>query len=242
MPCDRFDAVQARLSDLEMTELAKIPTWSPSDPSIRNRIRPGWIARVYDANGGERGRFAKHDMGVFVLDETRFHLATHRYHDIDSPETASYKLNELFRVIDGGLHQGRLGVSFSGPVNGNAPRCRISLRVGGEVLFEESLAFRQIGRERFRLVGEGRYDPGLYPPQACVVCEYVPSAKEPASGQHIELSWTHRAPGEQAFRARRDGFVHLSDDVEKPLDQDVTDASDIQATGTDEFTMGHEKS
>ena len=80
-----------------------------SSEAIQDML-PGWVTRVYPAPEKIGELEAMMDMGAFILDQSKFTLASHKSYGVESPVNALYRLNGVLPTGTSGRYQ--IGMHF----------------------------------------------------------------------------------------------------------------------------------
>lgn len=203
-------ALEKRVGMLEAVDASMVRAkgYSVVNQDDGTQLLPGWVARVYDSSHPPRRNDA--DQGTFVIDETRFDLALHRYHDIRNVTEASYRMNALYPVHAAGFHQIGLDLEYDGPTDADAPRCKVVLKINGHALVEQQVSFRTRGSHRSQLTGGVELPVGLHPAEARILCDYVPRKRNGLvdQGSQVRVAISRRCPGEPHLTSNRKAFLH----------------------------------
>ncbi|TAA45874.1 hypothetical protein [Corallincola spongiicola] len=178
------------------------------------RLQPGWVVRVHKSPDFRKAvpELVGSDLGSFVMDESRFHLARHRYNQIERPPVGAYQMNGVYPSLHKGRHQfvlsfnvNRLSMQRSNEPK-VATRCFASLRVNGRELFSDSVNLYQGFRDEALLNGEISLEKGMHPIAAVIFCDISASLR----GEDVEVVFKSRAPGDATAQINRNSVFHVA--------------------------------
>ncbi|MGB0722433.1 MAG: hypothetical protein ACPGU7_08560 [Gammaproteobacteria bacterium] len=179
-------------------------------------LQSGWVTRVYDGGDGLLPAEDRDDVGVFVIDERRFHLGAHGYHGIEGAGPAAYRMNAFLSARKAGYHQVGLKLDYQGPVTTYAPHCDVRVALAGEELLRGRVNFAETQDHEAQLVGGTSLEAGLHPVEVTLGCAaghaMVADAQTQALYANLEqqvlIEVISRQPGETRLRTDGRDFVH----------------------------------
>ena len=174
-------------------------------------LLPGWVTRVYTAPKKIEQLSSMLDLGAFVLDQTKFHLATHLSYGLETPENALYRMNGLVPSESAGRYQIGLLFSFdlanmkeSAKLTKQAS-CFARIDVNNKRVIERKIRFVPGKGDSQLFTGSVAVDKGIHPISAIFYCD----DKSYFLGENVAVSITFRAPGELAFKKSADSVFHV---------------------------------
>ncbi len=184
---------------------------NPTNIALNNPyLRPGWLVKVYPPSSGTNYELADNDVGQFVLDETLFTLMAHENHDIQQPESSSYKLHSLYPVQKGGMHQ--FGIQFQYEFDKKTRStviadCKIVMLVNRQQIINQIVRLSPSTSDEVLITGEALVPPGMAQAELLLTC--TRSSRIRGELMHIRIK--SRVPGEFALSSDRDRFLHFVD-------------------------------
>ncbi|GAA5218250.1 hypothetical protein ACFSJ3_15345 [Corallincola platygyrae] len=185
-----------------------------SNAANNMRLQPGWVVRVHKNPDFRKAvpELKGSDLGSFVMDESRFHLARHRYNQIERPPVGAYQMNGVYASLTKGRHQFVLSFNVNrlSMQRANEPkiatRCFASMRVNGRELFSDSVNLYQGFRDEALMNGEVSLDQGMHPISAVIFCDISGSLR----GEDVEVVFKSRAPGDATAQISRNSVFHVA--------------------------------
>lgn len=177
-----------------------------------NNLFPGWVTRVYPVPDSPNQVMLNHDVGTFVLNETKFSLASHKRYGITEQNKSMYLLNGLLPSMKKGRHQ--IAIKFA--VNNKADlknnkgvrkigSCYSKFFVNQKRVIDKRIRFMGGDVSNDLHIGEVSLDLGIYPVSGMIYCD----KKSDFSDDEIDISIMFREPSEQVLSASRYNVYHV---------------------------------
>lgn len=173
---------------------------------------PGWITRVYPLPANEEQAAFSNDVGSFVMNETRFSLASHKSYGISQPSKSMYRLNGLFPNRKKGRLQ--VGVQFyiknqtmnkSSESIAKISSCYARIDMNNRRVIDKKIHLMTRFESEQVLTGSLELNKGLFPISAMLYCD----KKSELNGDDIEVSITFRTPEQHNLTTSRYDIFHI---------------------------------
>ncbi|GHG03401.1 hypothetical protein [Thalassotalea marina] len=216
-------AVEAQEKKIEAfeTELSWLRAINPYQGSYEkieelavknNNLFPGWVTRVYPVPEHPNLMQLEQDVGTFVLNETKFSLASHKRYGITEQNKSMYLLNGLLPSMKKGRHQ--IAVKFTVSKHADIKNER-GVRKMGSCYSKFYVNQKRVIDKRINLVGDDNGDAlhigevnlelGVYPVSGMIYCD----KKSDYNDDEIDISIMFREPSEQVLSASRYNVFHV---------------------------------
>lgn len=173
---------------------------------------PGWVARVYPVPDKLSDINFTQDLGAFVMNETRFSMASHKRYGMPQPAKSMYRLNGLVPNHNPGRLQVGVQLNFN-PQSGKGNQDMMSKTSSCYVRVDVNQ--KRVIEKRVNVVTRFKYDQvvyggvelkrGLYPITAMMFCD----ENSDINGDDVEISISFRNPGEQQLTTSRHNVFHI---------------------------------
>ncbi|GLX81339.1 hypothetical protein [Thalassotalea eurytherma] len=174
-------------------------------------LYPGWITRVYPVPDKKEQIFHATDIGSFVMNETKFSLASHKRYGITQSDKSMYRLNGLYPSHSAG----RLQVAAAFYLKGNGSDARDSMSQIGSCYARIDINRKRVIDHKLHIVTKfeqeqiltGNVDlgKGLYPISAVFYCD----RNSDFSGDDVEVAISFRTPRQQSLTTSRHSIFHI---------------------------------
>lgn len=182
-----------------------------SSNEAKQDMLPGWVTRVYPAPEKIGELEGTMDMGAFILDQSKFTLASHESYGLESPDNALYRLNGVLPSETSGRFQIGMHFLFSASsLRGESAiskhaSCFARLDVNNKRVIERKIRFN-VGRKNNELItGDVMVEKGIHPISVLLYCD----EDSYFLGQDVQISMSFREPGSQSFKKSSESIFHL---------------------------------
>lgn len=138
---------------------------------------PGWVTRIYSASTGADDSSESMDLGSFIMNETRFTLANHKSHGIETPSRALYRMNGLYVSNAAGKHQVAVNSQlFPQQWKDNregyvALECFIHISINNENVIHRTIKLSSDRNDKKVVTGQIKLKKGIFPISSKFYCE-----------------------------------------------------------------------
>ena len=152
------------------------------------------------------------DIGSFVLDQTKFTLASHQSYGLDTVGNVLYRMNALLPSQKAGRFQVGIEFSYSGDnshtssLNQQNLSCFTQLSINDKRIIDATIRFSASDNVEKLITGDAHIEQGLHPINATIYCD--DSSK--INGESIHISLNYRSPGENQFRKSRSAVFYIN--------------------------------
>ncbi len=173
---------------------------------------PGWITRVYPLPSSVEQAAYSNDVGSFVMNETRFSLASHKSYGIAQPSKSMYRLNGLFPNRTKGRLQ--VGVEFyvknqaitaKSDTMSKISSCYARIDMNNKRVIDRKIHLMTRFESEQVLTGSLELNKGLFPISAILYCD----RKSEINGSDIEVSISFRTPQQHNLSTSRYDIFHI---------------------------------
>lgn len=213
----KIEKLIGRLRSIEINKGATLYTLCANDTITTNSMMPGWVVHVYDKSKVENE--AINDIGIFILDERRFPLNMHKFHNLKASRDPIYRMNSFYNAKIQGNHQ--LIISFTYPpaeksttfqkqALASVAKCRVILDLEDRKIIDKQFSITRKNSSDVHVTGTIELDKGLHSMELRISCEdrssmggdIIPT--EPT--EHIIVGIKTRSPLDTYPVTRRDTF------------------------------------
>lgn len=177
-----------------------------------SNLYPGWVTRVYPVPDSMDESIYLNDVGTFILNESKFSLASHRHHGITQQNKSMYVLNALLPSRVEGRHQ--IGIKLA--LNKNtSDRNETGLTKRASCYSQLFINHKRVIDKKIKLVGfKGTNDlhtgevnlvRGLFPISAKIYCDKNSNFYD----RDMEISILFRDPHQQNFQDSKFNVFHI---------------------------------
>ncbi len=175
-------------------------------------IFPGWVARVYPIPKNSQSALSMNDLGSFVMNETRFSLASHKRYGMPQPSQGMYRLNGLFPSHK----QGRLQVGVElyltnqkgieqNESSSQICSCYVRIDINKKRVIDKKIHFVTRFEAEKVITGEVELTKGLFPISAVLYCD----ENSDFTGDEVQVSISFRNPDQYKLTTNRDAIFHI---------------------------------
>lgn len=175
-------------------------------------IYPGWVARVYPIPKNSEKALLMNDLGSFVMNETRFSLASHKRYGMPQPSQGMYRLNGLFPSHK----QGRLQVGVELYLSNQKGveqtesssqicSCYVRIDINKKRVIDKKIHFVTRFEAEKVITGEVELTKGLFPISAVLYCD----ENSDFTGDEVQVSISFRNPDQYKLTTNRDAIFHI---------------------------------
>lgn len=174
-------------------------------------LMPGWVVRIYKTPQQLTDLSAMMDMGAFVLDESKFTLASHENYGLDSLGNPLYRLNGLIPATMSGRFQIGVKLSFKNRTSKDKAlpnlqsACFARVDVNNKRVIEHKIRYFPGNEDDAVLTGNVMVSKGVHPISALLYCD----DGSQYSGDDVQISLTFREPGSNTFKNSSESVFHL---------------------------------
>lgn len=175
-------------------------------------LYPGWITRVYPIPESIDKAIYLNDVGTFILNESKFSMASHQQHGITQQQKSMYILNALLPSKIEGRHQ--IGIKLE--LNEDTAKknnkgmskitsCYSQLFVNQKRIIDKKINLVGAYGSGNLHTGEVNLVKGLYPISARIYCD----KNSDFTDRDMEVSIMFRNPSQQSFQDSRFHVFHI---------------------------------
>lgn len=174
-------------------------------------LMPGWVVRIYKTPNKLSDLSSMMDMGAFILDESKFTLASHENYGLESPGNVLYRLNGLIPSSLSGRFQVGVRLSFGDENLRNVglpnqqSSCFARVDVNNKRVIESKVRHMYGSKEDALLTGNVVVNKGVHPITALLYCE----DDSKFTGKDVQISLTFRDPGSNSFKTSAESVFHV---------------------------------
>lgn len=175
-------------------------------------IFPGWVARVYPIPKNSQNVLSMNDLGSFVMNETRFSLASHKRYGMPQPSQGMYRLNGLFPSHKKGRLQ--VGVELylasqkgteQNESSSQICSCYVRIDINKKRVIDKKIHFVTRFEAEKVITGEVELAKGLFPISAVLYCD----ENSDFTGDEVQVSISFRNPEQYKLTTSRDAIFHI---------------------------------
>lgn len=173
---------------------------------------PGWVTRVYPVPKNLKDVNFLQDVGAFVMNETRFSMASHKRYGIPQPSKSMYRLNGLFPNHNPGRLQVGVELYFDGSPSGSVKEtmskisaCYVRVDINQKRVIEKRVNVITRFQDEQVVIGDVELKKGLHPITAMMFCD----ESSDLHGDDIEISISFRNPGQHQLTTSRHSIFHI---------------------------------
>lgn len=206
--------------DAQEQELSVLRTINPyqykyeqilSSKEVTRDMLPGWITRVYPAPNSLAELGSMMDMGAFILDQSKFTLASHESYGVESPVNPLYRLNGVLPSASAGRYQIGMRFAFTGTQShadtmlSKYASCFTQIVVNNERIVEQRIRLNAGAHNNELITADVVVSKGLHPISVVLYCD----SDSFYSGDDVQISMSFREPGAPTFTDSAHSVFHL---------------------------------
>ena len=175
-------------------------------------LYPGWVTRVYPIPESVDSLLYSNDVGTFILNESKFSMASHQHHGITQQNKSMYILNALLPSRVDGRHQVGIKLELNEETDRKNSKgmtkmasCYSQLFVNQKRIINKKINMFGGYSTGSLHTGEVNLQKGLYPISAKIYCD----KNSDFTDRDLEVSIMFRNPEQQSFQDSRFNVFHI---------------------------------